>query len=78
MSNLRHELFVGATPEELKGKTNSFLAQPNIELKQFDYETDGYEKPYSASILYHDKSHGQVEQDDAPTPGFWKRLGLGR
>ena len=78
MSNLSHELFVGATPSELKAQTNSFLAQSNIEVKQFDYETNGYEKPYSVSILYHDKNLDQVEHDNVTTPGLWKRQGLGR
>jgi len=73
LSNLSHELFVGATPEELKAQTNAFMAQPNIEVKQFDYETNGYEKPYSASILYHDK-----DLDDQAGLKTWKREVPGR
>ena len=59
MSNVRLKIIAAVSPEELEQHTNEFLAQENIDAKQMDYETDGYEKPYSAAIWYHEKDAKQ-------------------
>lgn len=59
MSNVRLKLIATASPEELENQANNFLAQDDIEVKQLDYQTDGYERPYSAAILYHEKEPKQ-------------------
>lgn len=56
MSVTRLRLIATVTPAELETQVNEFLANEAVELKQFDYETDGYEKPYSVAILYHEKN----------------------
>lgn len=55
MSNVRLKIIAAVSPEELEQQTNAFIADDNIELKQMDYETDGYERPYSAAIWYREK-----------------------
>jgi hypothetical protein len=70
MSNVRCKLLAGASPEDLEKQVNDFLSRPGVELKQFDYETDGYEKPYSASILYHETEPEPVQAEQA---SFWRK-----
>ena len=56
MSLTRLKIFAAESTEMLEKHVNSFLSQEDIVLKQLDYETDGYEKPYSVAILYHNKT----------------------
>lgn len=52
MSITRIKLIAAVTPEELEDQANDFLKMEEVELKQVDYQTNGYEKPYSIAILY--------------------------
>lgn len=56
MSNTRIKILSAESVEILEKHVNNFLFKKDIELKQLDYETDGYEKPYSVAILYHEKN----------------------
>lgn len=56
MSNTRIKIMAAESVETLEKHVNNFLSQEDIELKQLDYQTDGYEKPYSIAILYHEKN----------------------
>ncbi|ODA40134.1 hypothetical protein [Desulfosporosinus sp. BG] len=51
MSNTRIKIQSAELVEILEKNVNNFLSRADIEIKQLDYETDGYEKPYSAAIL---------------------------
>jgi hypothetical protein len=66
MSNTRIKILSAESVEILEKHTNDFLSQEDIELKQLDYETDGYEKPYSVAILYHEKN------EDGTKRQFWR------
>ncbi len=59
MSITRLKLIAATTIEELQEKTNEFLSKQYIEMKQFDYQTYGFEKPYSVAILYSDSSENK-------------------
>ena len=59
MSNTQIKILSAESVEILEKHVNNFLSKENIELKQIDYETDGYEKPYSVAILYHVKSENE-------------------
>lgn len=56
MSLTRIKIIAAESVDKLERQVNIFLAQDDIELKQLDYQTDGYEKPYSIAILYHEKN----------------------
>ncbi|KLU61880.1 hypothetical protein CEB3_c17980 [Peptococcaceae bacterium CEB3] len=56
VSVTRIKIIAAESTKELEHRTNLFLSQGNIELKQLDYQTDGYEQPYSVAILYHEKA----------------------
>ncbi|AFM43003.1 hypothetical protein Desaci_4141 [Desulfosporosinus acidiphilus SJ4] len=66
MSLTRLKIFAAESVEVLEKHVNSFLSKEDIELKQLDYETDGYEKPYSVAILYHEKSESSNKRQ------FWR------
>jgi len=55
MSVTRIKILAAASVKELEHQTNIFLSQEIIEVKQLDYQTNGYEQPYSVAILYHEK-----------------------
>ena len=55
MSNVRTKFMAAETTDELERVVNEFLAKDEIEVKQTDFQTDGYEKPYAIMILYHQK-----------------------
>ena len=57
MSNTRFKLFAEPSPEELEAKVNQFLSQDSVEMKQLDFATNGYEKPYNVAILYHENDN---------------------
>jgi len=59
MSSTLLKIIAATTFEELQEKTNEFLSKQYIEMKQFDYQTDGFEKPNSLAILYSDSSEGR-------------------
>ncbi|MCB8818655.1 hypothetical protein [Desulfosporosinus shakirovi] len=62
MSNTRIKILSAESVEILEKHVNSFLSQEDVELKQLDYETDGYEKPYSVAILYHEKNESEINR----------------
>lgn len=66
MSNTRIKIIAAESVEILEKHVNKFLSEEDIELKQLDYETDGYEKPYSVAILYHVKSEKEYEGKRKP------------
>jgi len=59
MSNTRIKILSAESVEILEKHVNNFLSKEDIELKKLDYETDGYEKPYSVAILYHEKNESE-------------------
>ena len=55
MSNTRIKMFAAVSALELENQVNEFLQKDEVEIKDLQYQTNGYEKPYSAAILYHNK-----------------------
>lgn len=55
MSSLKTKIMACATTDELEANVNIFLAKDEVNAKDVKYSTDGYEKPYSAMILYNEK-----------------------
>jgi len=62
LSLTRIKILSAESVEILEKHVNKFLAEEDIELKQLDYETDGYEKPFSVAILYHEKAGHETKR----------------
>lgn len=73
MSLTRIKIMAAESVEILERHVNIFLAQDDIELKQLDYQTDGYEKPYSIAILYHEKNEPRIKHQNWRDKIFNKR-----